>query len=97
MRALAFAVLAAGLSICEATALEDRHDEKLERAAASIVAARMGELRGSLDIAHRLTAAEEAAAVRRPAAHPASPPAGIWQPDGLAVAVERKPLASPDL
>ncbi len=92
--ALAAAVLAGG-----AVAADERYDRKLAEAAAEIAAARMGPLRGGFAPGER--PALFVPPLEEPARHPARaappPPApGEWR-DGLAIAVERKPGASPEL
>lgn len=97
MRALVVAALAVVVSADATRALDRSHDEKLEQAAAGIVAARIGPLRGGFDFGDEIgiVAGEpeypRPAEMRKPRAEP-----GVWQ-DGLAIAVERRTGASPDL
>lgn len=97
MRALAIAAVVLMVSLDAARALDRRHDEKLERAAAGIVAARMGSLRGGFGIRDQIGIVSHEAEYRPPARIQQGPlKPGVWQ-DGLAIAVERKTDASPDL
>lgn len=97
MRAFLAALLAIAVSSDAAIAVEDRYDRKLDRAAAEIVAARIGALRGGFDVHDKVRIVAVEPEMRRPvqARRPAVRP-GVWQ-DGLAIAVERKTDASPDL
>ena len=82
-----------------AGAADARYDRKLAQAAAEIVAERMGPLRGgfSVDEEPALLALTPPQAVRRPVKAQLPPPApGEWR-DGLAIAVEKKSVASPEL
>ncbi len=73
-------------------AADVRHDERLERAAADIVAERMGTLRGGLEFGFRAHSIDQPRAPR----HPTERRPGVWQ-DGLAIAIEKKSAASPEL
>lgn len=80
-------------------AADARYDHKLAQAAAKIVAARMGPLRGgfSVDEKPALFVPQLAETVRRPVkAEPPAPVPGEWR-NGLAIAVEKKSVASPEL
>ena len=94
MRRLASALLVAMTFGGEAAA-DERYDRRLDQAAANIVASRMdGPLRGAFGLGEepRLeTRAEEATSSR-----PKDRRRGVWQ-DGLAIAVEKRPRASPEL
>ena len=82
-----------------AGAADARYDRKLAQAAAEIVAERMGPLRGgfSVDEKPALLVLTPAQTVRRPVRTEPPPPApGEWR-DGLAIAVEKKSVASPEL
>ena len=82
-----------------AGAADARYDRKLAQAAAEIVAERMGPLRGgfSVDEKPALLTPMPAQTVRRPVRTELPPPApGEWR-DGLAIAVEKKSVASPEL
>lgn len=94
MVALAVAPFVAG-----ASAADDRqYDRKLAEAAAEIVAARMGPLRGGFSIDERpvlyVPQPQDVRPVQEPAPKPPVP--GEWR-DGLAIAVEKKSRVSPDL
>lgn len=76
-----------------------RYDRKLAEAAAEIVAARMGPLRGgfSVDEEPILLVPRPSQAVRRPAEIGLPPPRpGEWR-GGLAIAVEKNSIVSPEL
>lgn len=80
-------------------AADARYDRKLAQAAAEIVAARMGPLRGgfSIDEEPELFVPQPAETVRRPVrAEPPPPAPGEWR-NGLAIAVEKKSVVSPEL
>jgi len=95
MVALAIAPLVAGASAAD----DVRYDRKLAEAAAEIVAARMGPLRGAFAINEQpalyVPQPQEA---RHPLPEPAPKPPvpGEWR-NGLAIAVEKKSRVSPDL
>jgi len=94
MVALAVVSLVAG-----AGAADDRqYDRKLAEAAAEIVAARMGPLRGGFSAGEQpalyVLQPQEVRPVKQPAPKPPAP--GEWR-DGLAIAVEKKSRVSPDL
>ena len=98
MRMLACVVVAAAATAQVAEAAEERYDRRLDEAAAGIAASRMGSLRGSFDpgvvpLLVEPMLREPPARLRRPRP-PAKPP--IWV-DGLAVAIEKKQAASPEL
>lgn len=96
MRRQVAAILAAACLAGSAEASDNRHDEKLARAAAEIVAARMGELRGGLEIGTRPVLVAPMPSLPRPSIAPKAPNDNVWD-RGLAIAVERKSSASPDL
>ena len=73
-----------------------QYDQRIERAAAAIVARRMGELRGGLDIGFRVHPPQHSQPVNRSSPASRQPRAGVWQ-DGLAIAIEKKTTVSPDL
>lgn len=76
-----------------------RYDRKLAEAAAEIVAARMGTLRGgfSADEQPVLLVPRPSEAARRPAVTGLPPPRpGEWR-GGLAIAVEKNSAVSPEL
>lgn len=93
MVALAVVSLVAG-----AGAADERYDRKLDEAAAEIVAARMGPLRGGFSAGEQpalyVPQPQEVRPVKQPAPKPPAP--GEWR-DGLAIAVEKKSRVSPDL
>lgn len=94
MRRLAFALLVV-MVLGGDVAADERYDRRLDEAAASIVASRLNApLRGAFGLG------EEPRLGRRPEeGKPARLGArlpGVWQ-DGLAIAVERRPRASPEL
>lgn len=93
---LALAVMAMAGTVLTADAPEIRHDQRLERAAAGIVAARMGDLRGGLEIGFRAETRDHPQPVQRPRPAPAERRIGVWQ-DGLAIAIEKKTTVSPEL
>lgn len=97
MRIHVLAALAAAVMAGSAGAAEDRYDRKLDRAAAEIAAARMGPLRGGFAPGERpaLLMPQETPALERQETAPDRRP-GVWH-DGLAIAVERKSAASPEL
>ena len=83
----------------KAGAADARYDRKLAQAAAEIVAERMGPLRGgfSVDEKPALLALTPPQTARQPVRAELPPPApGEWR-DGLAIAVEKKSVASPEL
>ena len=96
MRRQVAAILVAAFLAGSAKASDNRHDERLARAAAEIAASRMGELRGGLDIGARPILVEPMANLPRPSAQLKAPRDNVWD-RGLAIAVERKSSASPDL
>lgn len=93
MVALAVAPFIAGASVAD-----ERYDRKLAEAAAEIVAARMGPLRGAFAANERpalyVPQPQEVRPVKQPAPKPPVP--GEWR-NGLAIAVEKKSRVSPDL
>lgn len=94
MRIAALAMLAAGMLAGGTAMADERYDRKLEEAAAGIVAAKMGSLRGGFapgEAPALLVAQPTEPAKAAPALAP-----GEWR-NGLAVAVERKSGASPEL
>lgn len=97
MRALVLAALVIVVSADATRALDRRHDEKLEQAAAGIVAARIGPLRGGFDVRDEVGIVAPEPDYPRPVKtpKPRTEP-GVWQ-DGLAIAVERRSGVSPDL
>lgn len=101
MRKLALAATAAAALVGAALAAEEprSYDRRLAQAAAEIVASRMGGLRGGFGMqdAPDLTMRPQEPAAAAPSARaPALPPPGVWR-NGLAIAVERKSTASPEL
>jgi hypothetical protein len=94
MRRLAFALLVVMVFGGDAAA-DERYDRRLDEAAASIVASRMDHpLRGAFGLGeepHLERRAEEAMSSRPQGRRP-----GVWQ-GGLAIAVEKRPRASPEL
>lgn len=99
MRVHALAALAAAVMAGNAGAADERYDRRLDRAAAEIVAARIGQLRGGFapgaSPVLSLTQEEAAPAPEPRQAVPELRP-GMWR-DGLAIAVERKSRVSPEL
>lgn len=93
-RLAAAAVLAAVMLAHGAAAAEERYDRRLDEAAARIIAARMGPLREGFAPDER--PALSVAPARSGRQRTASPAPGQWH-DGLAIAVERRPTASPEL
>lgn len=95
MRQLAWGLMVAAGMVGMAAASDARHDERLAMAAARIAAERVGQLRGSFDpgsTARFVEVAPKPNTLRSPAElRP-----GVWI-DGLAIAVERKRTASPEL
>lgn len=101
MRKLALAATAAAALAGVALAADEpqSYDLKLAQAAAEIVAARIGDLRGGFSMQEApalLILPDRPAAASRAANAPALPPPGVWR-NGLAIAVERKSGASPEL
>lgn len=106
MRKLALAATGAAVLAGAAFAAEEpqSYDRRLAQAAAEIVAARIGDLRGGFGTQEAPVLsmspdkpAPDKLAVASPAAHaPALPPPGVWR-NGLAIAVERKSGVSPEL
>jgi len=99
MLAAAMVALAVASFIAGASAADDeRYDRKLAEAAAQIVAARMGPLRGGFSADERpvlyVPQPQEVRPVQEPAPKPPVP--GEWR-NGLAIAVEKKSRVSPDL
>jgi hypothetical protein len=77
--------------LATAAAAENRHDENIDRAAANIVAGKMGDIRGGFSYDSRLVLVvppDEASTASAPA--PSVTTAGDPWKDGLAPAVERK-------
>lgn len=75
------------------------YDRRLAQAAAEIVAARMGPLRGSFSVDEKpiLFVPPPSEAIRPPVRAELDPPApGEWR-NGLAIAVEKKSVVSPEL
>ena len=94
MRRLAFA-LAMVMALGGEGAADERYDRRLDEAAASIVASRMdGSLRGPFGLGEEPRLHTRARKAPPPRLQGRLP--GIWQ-NGLAIAVERRPRASPDL
>ena len=100
MRIALLAALAAVALAGGAPAADERYDRRLAQAAAEIVAARMGPLRGGFAPGETPVLLAPAGTVdtgaRSEVRTPPRQPPGAWQ-DGLAIAVERKPSGSPDL
>lgn len=95
------AMLAAALLAGGAAMADERYDRKLDEAAAGIVAARIGSLRGGFAPGERpllLNLEPEPRQERAapPAAPRTAPAPGEWR-DGLAIAVERRSSVSPEL
>ena len=90
MKALWAGAIAIGLLPTSAFA-ESEYDHSIDRAAAGIVAARIGEIRGGFSFNARLASvlAPETPAADPNATRNATVDAGPWQ-DGLAPAAERK-------
>ena len=98
MRIHVLAMLAAGMLAGGHAMADERYDRKLDEAAAGIAAAKMGSLRGGFAPGERpalFVASPEEWARHPVSVAPALAP-GEWR-DGLAIAVERKTGASPEL
>ena len=94
MRRLASALLVAMTFGGEAAA-DERYDRRLDQAAANIVASRLGgSLRGAFDLGEEAILSKRAQ--EAPPPRPKDRRRGVWQ-DGLAIAVEKRPRASPEL
>lgn len=99
MRMLACAVLAVAATAEMAGAVEDQYDRRVAEAAAGIAASRMGALRGGFDVGEKPRLVEPdapAAAGQGGRTRAPSSPPPVWV-NGLAVAVEKEPAASPEL
>lgn len=94
MLVLAVIVMAGTAGAVDLPAVQ--HDQRVEQAAAAIVARRMGDLRGGLDLGFRAEASQPARAARHSQRIKRQPRAGVWR-DGLAVAIEKKTTVSPNL
>jgi len=82
-----------------AGAADARYDRKLAQAAAEIVAERMGPLRGGFSVDEKpalLTSMPPQTVRQSVRTELPSPAPGEWR-DGLAIAVEKKSVASPEL
>lgn len=95
MRIKALAALAAAIVAAGSAVADERYDRKLDQAAAGIVAARIGALRGGFAPGERPALVEPAPAPEVRKARP-DPVPGEWR-DGLAIAVERRSGVSPEL
>jgi hypothetical protein len=92
MRGRMLAALAMAMNGAAANASDAVFDTRLARAASEIVAAKMGPLRGGLQPGELVLVQPSETARARPKRRPH----GVWE-NGLAIAVERKPRASPEL
>ena len=95
MRQLAWAWIAVAGMAGVAAASDARHDEKLAMAAARIAAERVGPLRGGFGPGGtaEFVRSEDG---QKPTRSRTGPRPGIWV-DGLAIAVEKRRSASPEL
>ncbi len=105
MRIHALVMLTAAMLAGGSAVADERYDRKLDEAAAGIVAARMGALRNGFAVDERPVLVRPEPSVPR-VSHRAggskapsvrsAPAPGEWR-DGLAIAVERRSKASPEL
>lgn len=105
MRIHALVLLTAAMLAGGGAVADERYDRKLDEAAAGIVAARMGALRTGFAADERpalvnptpqpARVSHRASGSKAPSVRPAPAP-GEWR-DGLAIAVERRSKASPEL
>lgn len=92
MRGRMLAAFAMAMSGAAANASDAVFDARLARAAGEIVAAKMGPLRGGLQPGELVLVRPRETTRPRPQGRQP----GVWE-NGLAIAVERKPRASPEL